>query len=125
MSIAAAQASKFYEQVVRERAVFTFIDDGSFLVFSVRGHDVVPFWSSRTRLEKIQRQHAKYRGYACDELALTSFLEKTLPDLAAEGIAVGVNWSGEHLVGYDVSVPDMVANLDYWRTKLGPGSEAG
>jgi hypothetical protein len=33
MSIAAAQASTFYEQVAREGVVFTFADDGSLLVF--------------------------------------------------------------------------------------------
>jgi len=43
MSIAAAQASKFYEQVVRERAVFTLTEDGSFLVFPMVGREVVPF----------------------------------------------------------------------------------
>jgi hypothetical protein len=125
MSIAAVQASKFYEQVVRERAVFTFTDEGSFLVYPVRGQDVVPFWSSRARLDKIQREHEKYRSYTCDEISLTSFLEKTLPDLAAENIAVGVNWSGERLTGYDVSVSDLIGNLEHWRKKVAAEGRAG
>ena len=75
MSIAAAQAEQFYEQVVRERTVFTFTEDDSFLVFPVGGQEVVPFWSSRTRLDRIQRAHPKYRSYVCEQMSLTSFLE--------------------------------------------------
>ena len=123
MTIAAAQASQFYEQVVREGAVFTFTDDGSFLVFPVAGREVVPFWSSRTRLDRIQRGHAKYRSYVCKEISLASFWETTLPDLAGEGISIGVNWSGARLTGYDLSVSDLVRNLEYCQTKL--AEEAG
>jgi hypothetical protein len=125
MSIAAGQASKFYEQVVRESAVFTFIQDGSFLVYPVRGQEVVPFWSSKARLDKIQREHAKYRRFVCDEISLASFLEKTLPDLAAENIAIGINWSGERLTGYDVTVAELVKNLEYWQKKLAVDGGAG
>jgi hypothetical protein len=117
MSIAAAQASTFYEEVVREQTVFTFTEDGSFLVFRVDGKEVVPFWSSRSRLDRIQREHPKYRGYACEEIALKEFLATTLVDLAAEGVAVGVNWSGSRLTGYDVSVDDLRRNIGHWEEK--------
>lgn len=118
MSISAAQSSEFYEQVVRERRVFTFLEDGSFLVHPVEGREVVPFWSSRSRLERVQRAHPKFRGYELDETALDAFLTRTLPDLAAENIHVAINWSGARLTGYDVAVAELVRNLDYWRERL-------
>lgn len=118
MSVAAAQASQFYEQVVREGAVFTFTHEGSLLVFPVGDREVVPFWSSSARLDKIQREHPKYRKYARKEIPLTEFLEKALPALARGRISVGVNWSGAGLTGYDIPVSDLLRNLEYWQKKL-------
>ena len=62
MSVAAAQASKFYEQVVRDGLVFTFEDADGLLVFRTRDVEVVPFWSSRKRLEQIQKKMPKWGG---------------------------------------------------------------
>ena len=117
MSIAAAQASKFYERVVRDRVVFTLEDDGNFLIFPVHGVDVIPFWSSRSHLEKVILSHPKFGGCQVAESTLEQFLEKTLPQLQEEKIHVGVNWSGVRLTGYDVSVEDLLANLQYWLGK--------
>jgi hypothetical protein len=117
VSVAAAQAQKFYEQVAAERRVYTFLDQGSFLVFPIRGTEVVPFWSSPSRLQRVQELHAKYRSYTIDEMPLTEFLEKTLPQLEAELISIGLNWSGKRLTGYDLTVADLRRNLDYWLTK--------
>jgi len=116
MTIAAAQASQFYEQVSREAKVFTFTENQCFLVFVVDEKEVVPFWSSRSRVERIQKEHLKYRKYAIDEISLTDFLKKTLVQLEEESIHVGVNWSGKRLTGYDVSVEDLRQNLAYRRS---------
>lgn len=117
MSIAAAQASKFYEQVVTDRVVFTFESEEGMLIFPVRGMDVIPFWSSRTQLEKVVLAHPKFRQYDTVESSLAEFVEKILPQLQEEKIHVGVNWSGARLSGYDVSVEDLLANLQYWLDK--------
>jgi hypothetical protein len=79
---------------------------------------VAPFWSSRARLERIQRQHPAYRKYALKEIPLTEFLEKALPALARDHVSVGVNWSGAGLTGYDIPVSDLRRNLEYWTKKL-------
>lgn len=118
MTIAAAQASKFYEQVVRDDRVFTFLDADNFLVFPVGEIEVVPFWSSRSRLVAIQKDHEKYRGFEIEEMPFSGFWNKTLPQLAEEGIHVGVNWSGPRLVGYNLAIDDVRKNIDYWRRKL-------
>ena len=118
MSEAASQASAFYEEVASSRSAFTLLDHGNFLVFSVRGVEVVPFWSSRARVARVQKNHSNYRSFDCDEIHLDALIARTLPDLECEGIHVGVNWSGVRLTGYDVSVADVLKNLAYWQTKL-------
>jgi NADPH:quinone reductase-like Zn-dependent oxidoreductase len=114
MSISAAQASKFYEQVVRDGKVFTLEDPEGFLVFPIRDLEVIPFWSSRSRVEKIQSTMPEYACYSIHEKPFNEFYEQTLPWLEEHRIHVGVNWSGERLSGYDVPVSDLRANLEYW-----------
>ena len=120
MSFAATQASKFYEQVVRDGLVFTFEDAEGLLVFPIRGIEVVPFWSSRERLEQIQKKMPKYAIYRIEVTPFEDFYARTLPWLEKQNIHIGVNWSGERLTGYDVSALDLRKNLDYWRAKNEP-----
>jgi hypothetical protein len=117
MSIAAAQANKFYEQVVRDGGVFTLESPQGFLVFPIRDIEVIPFWSSRSRVEKIQSTMPEYAHYAIHEKPFTELYEQTLPWLEERRIHIGVNWSGTRLSGYDVSVSDLRASLGYWMEK--------
>ena len=117
MSVSAAQATTFYEQAVRDGRVFTFEAPDGLLVFLIRDVEVVPFWSSRGRLDKIQKEKPKYASYGIQETPFDEFYSKTLPWLEEQGIHIGVNWSGESLTGYDLSVSDLRANLDYWKAK--------
>lgn len=117
MSNAASQASKFYEQAVNDGKVFTVLDADSFLVFPMAEGDTVPFWSSATRIERVQAAHPKYRAYTIDEIPLGEFLSKVIPLLSEEGIRIGVNWSGKNLTGYDLSPSDLLKNLEYWIEK--------
>ena len=123
MSIAAAQASQFYEQVVKEGRVFTVDDGEGYLVFPVDGTETVPFWSSRSRVVKIQQTHAKYSNWEISEEPLPEFLEKTLPLFEKEGIRIGVNWSGKRLTGYNLSAPDLRRNLQPWIDKRDAGEQ--
>ncbi|MCY3022231.1 MAG: DUF2750 domain-containing protein [Planctomycetota bacterium] len=118
MSIAAAQAAKFYEQVAREGKVFTFQDELGHLVFRGTEGDAVPFWSSRSRLETIQKRIPRYRKFRIVEEALAHFLDETMSMLARENVHVGVNWSGATLKGYDISVDDLRRNIGYWIERL-------
>ena len=124
MSNAASNASAFYERVVKDGRVFTVLGDDSFLVFRVSGAEVVPFWSSRYRVEKVQLSHPKYAGFSISEIPLTEFLDKTLAQLEEENIHVGVNWSGKRLIGYDISVADLKRNIGCWLDKKGRDSSS-
>jgi hypothetical protein len=112
MSIAAAQYSKFMTQVAAEGKVFTFTKEGAFLVYPMKEAEVIPFWSSRQRLLKIQATLPKYEKFQMDEMSVKTFL-KQLSNLHKKKIRIGVNWSGKNLAGYDVSVADLKAALDY------------
>ena len=118
MSAAGRQARIFYEQVAKEGHAFTFLVDDNFLVFRIRDYDVIPFWSSRSRLERIQKSHPKYATYALSEIPLNRFLDTTLALLERDSVNVGVNWSGQHLTGYDLPVADLRRNVGYYLDKV-------
>jgi hypothetical protein len=118
VSQAASQASIFFEQVARERRVFAVLADGEHIILPMSHGEVVPLWSSRSRVEKIQRLHPKYKDFAVREIPLETVLGELLPSLEAEAIRIGANWSGPRLVGFDYSVADARRNLDHWIQKL-------
>src|SRR5262249_48141309 len=105
MSAAASQYDKFKRQAVQDGKVFTFTNKGEYLVYKVDQREVIPFWSSRTRLEAITKTFPKYRQYDISEMSLHDFIQ-WLPSLAKESIHIGTNWSGKRLVGYDVAAQD-------------------
>ena len=115
MSVAAAQAAKFYDQVTSEEKVFGLAEDGGFLVFRIRDTDVVPFWSSKSRVTTIQKRNPKYGKWTLTEEPLAEFIERTLPWLEKDKMSIGLNLSGERLVGYDVSVPELRRSLEHRR----------
>ncbi len=118
MSQAASQASIFFEQVARERCAFTLLDEGNYIALPMSNGDVVPFWSSRSRVERVQGTHPKYASFGIDETPLDTFLTELLPRFDADGTRVGANWSGLRLTGFDYSVSDVRKNLEYWIQKL-------
>jgi hypothetical protein len=113
MSAASTHASQFYEQVVRDGKVFTFTEDGAYVVFRPDEFEVIPFWSSRSRMTRIQEVHVQYAHLAIDEMSFDEFRVKTLEQLEKENIRVGLNWSGAKLVGYDISVKELRKCLAY------------
>ena len=111
MTIAAAQYARFRREAVAKGRVYTFTHEGDYLVFRIGEHDVVPFWSSESRLRRVQAQHPKYAAYSIESMSLREFLD-WLPEIREEGIHIGVNWSGSRLIGYDVSTEDLAAALE-------------
>ncbi len=112
MSISAAQYSKFCSEVAQKRCVFTFTEQGGLLIYPVQGQEVLPFWSSRSRLEKIQASHPKYQRYQIAEYSWPEF-ESRLHQMEGDGIHAGVNWSGQRLTGYNVAAAELRAALEY------------
>ena len=116
MSTAALHYDKFKQQVAEERKVFTFTSEGEYLVFPVRGQEVIPFWSSRRRIVTVQKSHREYQRYEITEMGLDEFIH-WFPKLAKEEIYIGTNWSGNRLEGYDVSTQELQAGIEYWMNR--------
>ena len=116
MTVAAAQYHDFARQVSAGGGVHTFVSNGEYLVFNIDGREVVPFWSSSSRLDRVVAMHPKYAAYERQVMPLSEFLD-WLPELEAQGIHIGVNWSGAKLTGYDVEASRLAALIDHAQTR--------
>jgi uncharacterized protein DUF2750 len=108
VSQAGSQAAAFYRDAATNGAVWTVRDEGGYPAPTTReGVRTQPFWSSRSRVERIVATVPAYAGFDVEEIPLDEFLERWLPGLEQDGLLVGVNWSGPRATGYDVE-PDAV-----------------
>ena len=112
MSVAALQYDKFCSEVAVKQRTYTFTSDDGLLVYPVSGTEVIPFWSSKSRLERIALAHEKYQKYEITEYSLGKFFE-LLSRFEADGIHVGVNWAGARLTGYNVPSSNLRASLNH------------
>jgi hypothetical protein len=103
MSQAASQATAFYREVAEKRTLWTLRDSGGFPApLKPNGERAQPFWSSRSRVERIVKSVAAYAGFEPFEVTWEEFRDAWVTRLANDGIKVGVNWSGKAAVGYDL-----------------------
>lgn len=110
--ISALHAQAFYKQVADLGAVWTIRDEGGYPAPVNRdGFRAQPFWSSRSRAEKIIASVHAYKNFLPVEITLEAFLGRWLPGLEEDGILVGVNWSGGRATGYDIPPSQVAANL--------------
>ncbi len=131
MSQAPSQAWAFYREVARTREAWTLRDAGGFPAPMISsGKRSMPFWSSRSRVERIINTVPAYRGFVPYRLTWEEFCEKWAPDLEKDGVLAGVNWSGKRAVGYDyepsklracvealIKSPDLSPNTSLERTR--------
>jgi hypothetical protein len=103
MSQAASQAAAFYRDAVKHGTVWTVRDESGFPApLNPEGRRAQPFWSSRSRVERVIKNVDAYMGFDPVEVGLEEFVKRWLPGLARDGLLVGVNWSGSRAVGYDI-----------------------
>jgi uncharacterized protein DUF2750 len=113
VSQSASQAAAFYKDVAQFRAVWTLRDAGGYPApKNRRGVRAQPFWSSRSRAEKIVSTVPAYAGFEVIEVPLDAFIEKWLPGFEQDGLHVGVNWSGPRATGYDIEPGSVRTSLD-------------
>lgn len=110
MSQAASQASAFYKEVARTKVVWTVKDDRGFPAPKTSsGRRAQPFWSSRSRAERIIKNVPAYKGFMPHEISWSDFESRWVLSLIKNNFLVGVNWSGPKAVGYDLE-PERVMN---------------
>lgn len=112
MSTSSAQAAAFYTEALREGAVWTVRDEAGFPApmnsEGVRAH---PFWSLRSRVDRVVEHVADYAGLTPTQIPLDVFRSRWLPGMARDGLHVGLNWSGQHATGYDLAADAVETNL--------------
>jgi Protein of unknown function (DUF2750) len=121
VTVSAAQADAFYLEVAQDRCVWTIQDEGGIPapMDSHSGQRCMPFWSKRSRAQRVIDTLPAYAGFRADlKIELNVWFERWLPGLEQDGMLIGVNWSGKRATGYDMSSADMLRNLTA-RMRLG------
>lgn len=112
MSQAASQAGAFYREVAKNGKVWTIRDAGGYPApIGDGGKRAQPFRSSLGRVERVINTVPAYAGFEPDEIAWDKFLSAWVPGLTRDGILVGVDWSGERALGYDVEAEQVARNV--------------
>jgi hypothetical protein len=103
MTQAASQAWAFYRDVAKNKKVWTIRDAGGFPApRTMEGKRSQPFWSSLSRVEKIIKNVPAYAGFEPYEISWFDFCRAWVPGMTKDGLLVGVNWSGDKALGYDL-----------------------
>jgi hypothetical protein len=119
VSVAAAHAEAFRREIRRSLTVWTIVEEGHFIApHKPDGSRVLPFWSLESRARRIVETVAAYQGTVSRKFTFAEFRDGWLTWLGREGILVGINWSAQLAVGYDVAA-DVVAA---WFGDLAAGS---
>lgn len=112
VSTSATQAAAFYTEVLREGSAWTVRDAGGYPApLNASGERAQPFWSLRSRAERVVADVPAYEGFTVEEVPLAVFRERWLPGMGVDGIRVGLNWSGPRATGYDLTSAEVEQNL--------------
>ncbi|MEU1748649.1 DUF2750 domain-containing protein [Micromonospora arida] len=116
MTVSAAHSAAFRSEAPAAGRVWTLLeDDGSYIApHKPDGSRAMPFWSLRSRAQRVVEQVPAYNGLEIVSMPFDQWLRDFVPWLAEQGVLIGVNWSGERATGYDVSPQDMLG----WFTGL-------
>lgn len=113
MSISAAQASRFYQEIILHQQVWGIRDSGGFPApVSGDGERSMPFWSLRSRAEKVISVVSAYRDFEVEAIPLAVWRTRWIEGLDRDGILVGLNWSGVRATGYDMHPLEVRAGLE-------------
>lgn len=112
MSIAAPQATAFFDEIVAHGEVWAIRDDDGFPApRAANGERAMPFWSLESRARKIIDHVDAYKGFEPFRLTLEEFETNWLEGMGKDGLLVGLNWAGERAVGYDMAPGDVRAGI--------------
>lgn len=103
MSLSGAHRAAFRREAARERRVFSIRDAAGLPApVGVDGRRTVPFWSKPTRAGRVVDQVGAYQGFEVVGFDVDEWLG-WLGRLEADGMLVGVNWSGARATGFDLA----------------------
>ena len=112
MTTSAAQADAFYKEVLADRVVWTVRDEGgSPAPLNADCLRAMPFWSTKSRAERVVAQVPAYGGFEVVEIPLDKWRGDWPAGLQRGGLHVGLNWAGPRAQGYDLPPSDVLRNL--------------
>ena len=102
MSVSAAQAAAFYKEILNYGEVWAIRDTGGIPApMNGDGRRSMPFWSLRSRAEKVIANVPAYSDFEPTAIPLALWRTRWLDGLEGDGILLGLNWTGTHATGYD------------------------
>ena len=118
MTTSSLHAAAFYKEVSKSKELWSIRDSGGIpSPKNLDGVRVMPFWSSRSRAEKIIKNVEAYRGFEPFSIPLSEFSSRWVPGLTKDQSLVGLNWSGLKATGFDVAPSEVLINLEYLTNK--------
>ncbi len=115
MSQSASQAAAFYRDVAEHGKVWVLGDgEGNVAITKTSdGDEVTPVWSSESRLRKtLPRLDEGFQQDEPTEMSWDDFCDLYVEEFDADGVLLGINWSGENATGYDIPAKEVVANVE-------------
>ncbi|MFJ4784433.1 DUF2750 domain-containing protein [Streptomyces sp. NPDC088794] len=110
MSQSGAQAAAFFRDVRQSRVVWLVRDDdGSPTPLAADGTRSLPFWSTSARAQRAAKIWG--HGLRVASMSLEDWRACELPDIAREGLMIGINWSGPRLVGWSFTPMEVLNRL--------------
>jgi hypothetical protein len=110
MSQSGSQAAAFFREITRNRIVWCVRDDlGSPAPITSSGKRAVPYWSTLARARRAAETWGQ--GLRAESLSLDTWRERELPQVARDGLLVGINWTGRRLAGWDFTVEEALNRL--------------
>ncbi|MFD5814160.1 DUF2750 domain-containing protein [Streptomyces sp. NPDC127038] len=108
MSQSGSQAAAFFRDVRQSKVVWLVRDEnGSPTHLSAGGTRSLPFWSTSPRAQRAAKIWG--HGLRVESMPLDTWCDRVLPDLARDGLVIGINWNGPRLVGWSFT-PEEVLN---------------
>jgi hypothetical protein len=83
----------------------------------------MPFWSLRSRAERVVTAAPAYAGFEPTEIPLDVFRSRWLPGLDRDGLRVGINWAGARATGYVMGAREVQESLAAAVARLSTGPE--
>jgi hypothetical protein len=113
MSVSAAHETVFYDEIVKNGEVWGIRDAGGLPApLNGDGDRSMPFWSLRSRAERVIADVPAYGGFEPMAIPVDVWRTRWIDGLESDGILVGLNWTGARASGYDFRPAEV-------RTRLG------
>ena len=119
MSKTAGQWNAFIKETIKYRKIWTIRDEGGIPTSTnIDGETSMPFWSLKSRAEKIIENVPDYNGFQPYEIGFEEFLNRWLKGLEKDGLYLGINWSEKRAIGYDINPKNVLERIQYELTLI-------